>query len=429
MGFKQKTAPYDKDNMNIAVYRKDLGDGSAAKSNHTGIILQTGISPIEEEAAIAHEKVHQYQQRSGDLDYDKENFYWKGKTYPRENLNEHNEKLPWEVDAYKVSNKLLKGEQKNNTMAKKFTLRNGEGNGASFNDLTSKGLMGASLDTDPLKAFENSGKTPGELPFEGSKKAESNISELKANVPGKGEIQKTKLTKGDPGYDLQGDSDLSEVTKYTKIYKASTPEAKAEGNRTWANRSEEEKNEIRSRKSTFVTTPTKMTPRKATLTTQSQPKLRTTNTGGGNKPNKELEPVYRDKKEIKKAITKQYGGISRDRLSITKQGKKQRGKGIDTRRRKPGAGAGKLLTKVFGEKQTFENSDVEKKVKAAYDLQNTRRKAKKYADKKGVTFLDSGESVADLRKKGKINKSNQSITKKITKGIFAGNRLKKNNQS
>ena len=152
MSFKQKGAPYEKDNMNMAVYRKDLGDGSAAKSNHTGIILQTGLSPGEEQAAIAHEKVHQYQQRKGDLDYDKENFYWKGKTYPRENLNEHNEKLPWEVEAYKESNKLLKGEQTNKQMADKFTLRNGSGNGASFKNLTTKGLMGASLDTNPIKS-------------------------------------------------------------------------------------------------------------------------------------------------------------------------------------------------------------------------------------------------------------------------------------
>ncbi len=159
MSFKQKGAPYEKDNMNMAVYRKDLGDGSAAKSNHTGIILQTGLSPEEEQAAIAHEKVHQYQQRNGDLDYDENNFYWKGKTYPRENLNEHNEKLPWEVEAYKESNKLLKGKQNTTQMKNKFELRDGSGNGASFKNLTSKGLMGASLDTDPLKIKAKSNAT------------------------------------------------------------------------------------------------------------------------------------------------------------------------------------------------------------------------------------------------------------------------------
>ena len=96
MGFKLKGAPYDKSNMNIAVYKKDLTDGSIGKSNHTGIILKTGLDPETEQHVIAHEKVHQEQQAKGDLDYDKENFYWKGKTYPRENLNEHNEELPWE---------------------------------------------------------------------------------------------------------------------------------------------------------------------------------------------------------------------------------------------------------------------------------------------------------------------------------------------
>ena len=159
MGFKQEGAPYEKDDMNIAVYRKDIGDGSAAKSNHTGIVLQQGLNPREEQAAIAHEKVHQYQQRNGDLDYDENNFYWKGKTYPRENLNEHNEKLPWEVEAYKESDKLLKGKQNTTQMKDKFELRNGGGNGASFKDLTSKGLMGASLDTDPLKIKAKSNAT------------------------------------------------------------------------------------------------------------------------------------------------------------------------------------------------------------------------------------------------------------------------------
>ena len=151
MGFKLKGKPYDEDNMNIAVYRKNLDDGSAAKSNHTGIILQTGLSPEVEGAAIEHEKVHQRQQKRGDLDYDENNFYWKGKTYPRKNLNEHNAKLPWEVEAYKESNKILNGKQTNKQMKEKFQLRNGKGNGASFANLTSKGLMGASLDTDPLK--------------------------------------------------------------------------------------------------------------------------------------------------------------------------------------------------------------------------------------------------------------------------------------
>ncbi len=146
MGFKLNGIPYNKDDMNMAVYRKDLTDGSAAKSNHTGIIIDKDLDPEMEKAAIAHEKVHQYQQRKGDLDYDKENFYWKGKTYPRENLNEHNEDLPWEKEAYAKSNGML--NEKNTDMKKSFKLDGYRGNGASFANLTSKGLMGASQENE-----------------------------------------------------------------------------------------------------------------------------------------------------------------------------------------------------------------------------------------------------------------------------------------
>jgi len=143
MSYKQKGVPYDKDNMNIAIYRKELTDGSAAKSNHTGIILNKDLSPEMEEAAIAHEKVHQHQQRNGDLDYDKENFYWKGKTYSRKNLNEHNEELPWEKEAYAKSNGILNGNTKD--MKESFKLKGYRGNNKSFANLSNKGLIGASM--------------------------------------------------------------------------------------------------------------------------------------------------------------------------------------------------------------------------------------------------------------------------------------------
>ena len=140
MSFKLKGAPYDKDNMNIAVYRKDLTDGSAGKSNHTGIIVDKDVSPKMEKAVIAHEKVHQEQQRKGELDYDENNFYWKGKVYPRENLNEHNENLPWEKEAYKVSNSMLK--DKTNDMKQRFQLKGYRGNNKPFAAMSNKGLIG-----------------------------------------------------------------------------------------------------------------------------------------------------------------------------------------------------------------------------------------------------------------------------------------------
>jgi len=144
MSFKLNGAPYNKDNMNIAVYRKDLKDGSAGKSNHTGIIVDKDVSPEMEKAVVAHETVHQHQQRNGELDYDEENFYWKGKTYPRENLNEHNENLPWEKEAYAKSNGILNGKQED--MKERFQLKGYRGNNKPFKTMSDRGLIGAQDD-------------------------------------------------------------------------------------------------------------------------------------------------------------------------------------------------------------------------------------------------------------------------------------------
>ena len=144
-------APYNKDDMNIAVYRRNLEDGSVGKSNHTGIIVQGGLDPQMEEAVVAHETVHQHQQRNGELDYDENNFYYKGKTYPRMRLDEHNKNLPWEKEAYKESDKILKQKQMN----KGFKLDGYRGNKTNkFSELSSKGLIGASMDGEPEKKME-----------------------------------------------------------------------------------------------------------------------------------------------------------------------------------------------------------------------------------------------------------------------------------
>jgi hypothetical protein len=39
---------------------------------------------------------------SGDLDYDKEAMYFKGKKFLRKEFDESNKNLPWEKDAYKA---------------------------------------------------------------------------------------------------------------------------------------------------------------------------------------------------------------------------------------------------------------------------------------------------------------------------------------
>lgn len=196
MGFKLKGAPYDKSNMNIAVYKKDLTDGSIGKSNHTGIIVQSGISPEEEQHVIAHEKVHQEQQAKGDLDYDKDNFYWKGKTYPRANLNEHNENLPWEKEAYKASEQSRKKQTEMGST--KFKLKGYRGNNKPFKHMAERGLIGASIDgasaemcgpggDDTCDAFSNKSK------------------------PSKIKTPTTRVSK-DPKYKVRQSQDYSETT-------------------------------------------------------------------------------------------------------------------------------------------------------------------------------------------------------------------------
>jgi len=45
--------------------------------------------------------VHIDQMERGDLDYDNNYVYWKGKKYPRSTMVEGSKTLPWEKEAYK----------------------------------------------------------------------------------------------------------------------------------------------------------------------------------------------------------------------------------------------------------------------------------------------------------------------------------------
>ena len=50
--------------------------------------------------AIADEQVHHDQMQRGDLDYNDDYVIWKGKKYPRKNMNEGSKHLPWEKEAH-----------------------------------------------------------------------------------------------------------------------------------------------------------------------------------------------------------------------------------------------------------------------------------------------------------------------------------------
>ena len=89
---------------NTPIYQKDMDEGVMGQANKNGsIILNKNLSPLEQEDVIKHEKVHLNQMERGDLDYDNDNVYWKGKKIPRSTMDEGNKNLPWEREAYKVS--------------------------------------------------------------------------------------------------------------------------------------------------------------------------------------------------------------------------------------------------------------------------------------------------------------------------------------
>lgn len=69
--------------------------------NDGTIIVDKNLSPVQQKLAISHEKVHRDQMMRGDLSYDDENVYWKGRAYPRKNMKEGSKNLAWEAEAYK----------------------------------------------------------------------------------------------------------------------------------------------------------------------------------------------------------------------------------------------------------------------------------------------------------------------------------------
>jgi hypothetical protein len=78
--------------------------GVMGKANNNGtIIVNKDLDPSQIDDVVAHEKIHIEQMERGDLDYDNENVYWKGKTYSRADMAEGAKDLPWEAEAYKRS--------------------------------------------------------------------------------------------------------------------------------------------------------------------------------------------------------------------------------------------------------------------------------------------------------------------------------------
>jgi hypothetical protein len=99
MAFKLNNPPYTANNTPI--YRVDMEAGVMGKANNNGtIIINKDVSPLDEQEVIDHEMVHIDQMKRGDLDYDNNYVYWKGKKYSRKTMDEGAKNLPWEAEAY-----------------------------------------------------------------------------------------------------------------------------------------------------------------------------------------------------------------------------------------------------------------------------------------------------------------------------------------
>ena len=102
MAFKLTNPPYSSENTPI--YRVDMENGVLGKANKNGtIILNNNLSPFQEQDVIDHEMIHIRQMKRGDLDYDNNYVYWKGKKYSRAQMKEGAKNLPWEAEAYRNS--------------------------------------------------------------------------------------------------------------------------------------------------------------------------------------------------------------------------------------------------------------------------------------------------------------------------------------
>ena len=100
MAFKLTNPPYMVDSTPI--YKIDMEEGVMGKANNNGsIVINKDLDPSEVEGVVEHEKIHLEQMDRGDLNYDNENVYWKGKKYSRADMEEGAKNLPWEAEAYK----------------------------------------------------------------------------------------------------------------------------------------------------------------------------------------------------------------------------------------------------------------------------------------------------------------------------------------
>tara|TARA_R100000664_G_scaffold18986_2_gene28096 strand:+ start:2666 stop:3730 length:1065 start_codon:yes stop_codon:yes gene_type:complete len=142
MAFKIKP-PFKVNNTPIYNYPMDE-EGVLGKANNNGtILINQNLSSEEAKEVEEHEMGHIDQMKRGDLDYDDQNVYWKGKVYPRSKMQEGAHNLPWEKEIYDK-------KEKKEDMG--FKLDGYKGNKSPFKMMMDKGLI------TPLNANGNDKK-------------------------------------------------------------------------------------------------------------------------------------------------------------------------------------------------------------------------------------------------------------------------------
>ncbi len=102
MAFKLKP-PFDKFPTPIVNVEFEEDDVIGRADKRGNILINKNITdPDLISETINHENVHIRQMARGDLDYDKEAMYSKGKKYLRSSFDEGDKTLPWEAPAYKA---------------------------------------------------------------------------------------------------------------------------------------------------------------------------------------------------------------------------------------------------------------------------------------------------------------------------------------
>lgn len=138
MSFKLNDPPYKDDK--IKVYKVPMEEGVLGKANNAvssnsgfTIHINQNINDTPTfNKVVDHEKEHTDQMARGDLAYNDDVVIWKGKEYPRDEMEEGNHDLAWEKEIY---------DEQGNTSPMAFKLRKGSGNMPQFQNLSGRGLI------------------------------------------------------------------------------------------------------------------------------------------------------------------------------------------------------------------------------------------------------------------------------------------------